>query len=144
MPLAAGFFMFAITGHHHRSLLFAITGWRLCRQNRDCRPSAALSAPRERANTEGRTGSLCRPVECRARSVDRACGFFLKPAQRGIDNSEILLEHGSQAFHTDPTPGMHPAFMQETLAMFAHLPQRLAVFKSNVAGNDVFNGLGHN
>src|SRR5882724_3526978 len=80
----------------------------------------------------------------RARSVDRAGAFVRKSAQRGVDDIEILLEHGTQVFDADPASGVHPAFMQETLTMFAHFPQRLAVLESYVARNDIFNGLGHN
>jgi len=79
-----------------------------------------------------------------ARDLVGRAGGFLKTVQRGVDDADVLLEHGTEVFDADPTPSMHPAFMQKTLTVFAHFLQCRTIFKSNVAGNDVFNGLGHN
>jgi len=67
-----------------------------------------------------------------------------KSVQRGIDDTDVLLENGTKVLDVNPAPAMHPGFMQKTLTMFTQFLKCSTIFESNVTSNDVFNSIGHN
>jgi hypothetical protein len=70
-------------------------------------------------------------------------GLAVERVEGGVDDAQFKLQRRSHVCRADPALVLHPALVQQSLAVIADVLQRLTISQRHVTRDDILNGLGH-